>query len=313
MNTRKIFVGSSLEGWRAAEAVGKVIRQAGMEPVLWKTIFPAGDITLEKIEQLPNLVDGAILVVTPDLTCNRMGKNEGFSAPVQNIIFEYGYLSARLSRRRVAICKFEDAEIPSDLQGMTLVLAGKYAREGRLNLPGETKKGLQRWLGELTPLAAGIVPIYQVHGYSGTWNVQNRFSLWHGIELGDKDTVSFDGKTFLHLRADGQEGYGNQIGQLKVNIGQYKAKWEVATGIIRAVVDQRGFLKMRLQVYIRVLAEENGVPPNDRVREPLPSPEWDLVLEPIPGEPTKLKANHVYRVATFLYSIATEIFTYTGA
>src|SRR5215208_4349413 len=100
---RKIFIGSSLEALNQAELVAKVIDQAGMHPVLWKTIFPAGNILLEKIEQLPNMVDGAVLLATPDLVCDRQGKNEQFSAPVANVVFEYGYLSARLSRKRVAI------------------------------------------------------------------------------------------------------------------------------------------------------------------------------------------------------------------
>ena len=59
---RKIFVGSSSEAQDLAESVGKVIERAGMEPVLWKDIFPAGDILLERIEQLPGMVDGAVLV-----------------------------------------------------------------------------------------------------------------------------------------------------------------------------------------------------------------------------------------------------------
>jgi predicted nucleotide-binding protein len=110
-DTRKIFVGSSSEAVKVAELLAKVIKQAGMEPVVWNTIFPAGDILLENIEQLPSSVDGAVLVATPDVVCERRGepffapvaerRGEPFSAPVANVIFEYGYLAARLTRLRV--------------------------------------------------------------------------------------------------------------------------------------------------------------------------------------------------------------------
>ena len=45
---RKIFVGSSSEAQGMAKVVGDVIRRAGMEPVLWNEIFPAGDILLHR-------------------------------------------------------------------------------------------------------------------------------------------------------------------------------------------------------------------------------------------------------------------------
>jgi hypothetical protein len=124
---QRIFVGSSMEAEGLAERVAQVISDAGMEPVLWRTIFPAGEIILGGIERLANSVDAAVLVATPDIACVRGSRNEHFSAPVANIVFEYGYLSARLSRGRVAICTFDGAEMPSDLQGLTVVRCGGYA------------------------------------------------------------------------------------------------------------------------------------------------------------------------------------------
>ena len=309
---RKIFVGSSSEALGVAELIGQVIENAGMEPVLWNTIFPAGDILLEKIEQLPSLVDGVILLATPDLICDREGRKERFSAPVANVVFEYGYLSGRLSRKRVAICTFEGAEMPSDLQGLALVRAGSYNKGEPLALPSEARMSLSRWIDGLAPLAAGIPPMRRVHGYSGTWDVQNRFSLWHGIELRDNDTVFWDGKTLVSLRDDGEEGYGTQIGQLKVTLDQYRATWDVANEVIRATVDKDGSLKMRVKVCARSLADESGTPPSDRVHEELPSPEWDLVLKPVPGEPRKLEGPHTYLVAGRAYSEAMEYYTYAG-
>lgn len=321
MGKRKIFVGSSSEGLRAAEAVGEVIEDAGMEPILWKTIFPAGNILLDAIEQLPSSVDGAVLVATPDLVCDRAEKKERFSAPVPNVVFEYGYLSARLSRKRVAICSFGDAEMPSDFQGLIFIPGGsyEYGKEKPLKLPGEARTGLQRWLKGLVPLAAGIAPIYQVHGYSGKWRVQNRFSLWHTIPLNPKDTenmVTFDGQAFIHIQQNGEGGYGTQIGELKVTLGPYSATWQIANEITSATVDAKGTLTMKVEVKVRVLVKEAGTPPSAsvyaRVHEELPVDDWDLVLNTVPGRPKYLTGPHTYTVARAPYSEAVEDYTYIG-
>lgn len=67
--------------------------------------FPAGQTLIERIESFPHEFDGAVLLATPDLSCARQGKS--FVAPASNVIFEYGYLSSRLTRRRVVICRFK--------------------------------------------------------------------------------------------------------------------------------------------------------------------------------------------------------------
>jgi len=72
------------------------------------------------------------------------------------------------------------------------------------------------------------IPGRRVHGYSGIWDVQNRFSLWHDIQVNPPDKVHWNGQTLVRLREDGKQGYGMQIGQLKVELGQYRATWNVA-------------------------------------------------------------------------------------
>jgi hypothetical protein len=307
---RKVFVGSSSEALNIAEVIGEVIRRAGMEPVLWKEIFPAGDILLEKIEQLPDMVDGAILLATPDLACKRKAREEEFSAPVANVVFEYGYLSGRLSRKRVAICAFGGADMPSDLQGLTTVQAGSFDKSKQSSLSSEAEASLKRWLTSLVPLPIGIPPMRRVHGYSGIWEVQNRFSLWHGIKVVEPDEVSWDGKTILRIQDDGENGYGSQIGQLKVRLGQYRATWHVANEVIRASVERDGALTMRVEVRARSLGMQSGEPPNERVSETLPAVGWDLVLKPVSDEPRKLEGLHVYRDAGIIYSQAKEYYTH---
>ena len=184
-------------------------------------------------------------------------------------------------------------------------------RDGATDRVAQQAKTLATAAQALAPLALGIPPMRRVHGYSGTWDVQNRFSLWHGIELGPNDQVFWDGKTFLRIREDGEEGQGFQVGKLTITLGQYKAAWNIANQIIRASVGKDGSLNMRVRGSLRsVDGDEIGTPPSDRVRETLPTPEWDLVLKPEPGAPRRLIGDHTYLVAGQPYSIAKEFYTF---
>jgi predicted nucleotide-binding protein with TIR-like domain len=313
-DTRKIFVGSSSEAVKVAELLAKVIKQAGMEPVVWNTIFPAGDILLENIEQLPSSVDGAVLVATPDVVCERRG--EPFSAPVANVIFEYGYLAARLTRLRVSICRFEGAEMPSDLEGMTVVSAGNYEKDENgdpLPLTEDATRKLRSWLERLAPLADGIPPISRVHGYSGKWRVQNRFSRWRDIELGENDTVYFDGTAFLLISVDGEKGSGTHTGNLYVSVDDYRAEYKIANQILEAAVNEEGTLKMRVKVLSRVLTKEEGEPRDHRLRGPLPgSGEFDLELKRVPGESKRLHGTSEFRGALRINQKSEGDYQYLG-
>lgn len=310
-DTRKIFVGSSREALEVAKLVGEVIKETGMVPLVWDTMFPAGDILLEAIEKLPSEVDGAVLLATPDVCCKR--EEESFDAPVANVVFEYGYLAARLTRKRVAICKFEGATIPSDLEGMTVVLAGNYEKGDPLPLPEDATRNLRSWLERLPPLADGIPPISRVHGYSGRWEVQNRFSRWRGYELGVNDDVYFRGTTFLLLPVDGERGSGTQTGKLYISIDNYKATYEIANRVHRATVTEDGTLNMRVEVLSRTRIKEEGEPREAGFREELAGDgKFDLVLKPVPGKSKRLKGTHTYDPALRVNQEAKEEYTYLG-
>ncbi len=180
MNTeRTIFVGSSGEATKLAAKIASAIAGAGMSPVVWNTgAFPVGQTLLERIENLPYEFDGAVLLATPDIHCTR--QDESFLAPASNVIFEYGYLSSRLTHRRVAICRFREADLPSDLKGVK-VIEGKDVDYEAPELPQDMNREITSWLDRLPRLAAGISPVTQSHGYSGRWSIENRYDLWCGI------------------------------------------------------------------------------------------------------------------------------------
>lgn len=308
----RIFIGSSSEALPEAKMVEIAIREAGLEPVVWhRDVFFAGKTLLETIENIPFDYHAAIILITPDIKASR--KEETFFAPVANVIFEYGYLAARLTRARVAICRFGQADLPSDLGGMKLVTIKDYPLEETSALPQEALDEITRWLQRIPQLASGFSPISQVHGYSGIWKIQNNFTLWHGMPIESPDKVTFEGKAFITIRGDGQQGSGSQVGQLRIKIGKYEAIWDIANEIIDAKVDQNGTLTMLAKNYIRTMVEgsERGKLPGEIVREGLPKyTDWEITIHPSDDRSRRLTGVHTYKQANEVYSRAEESYQY---
>jgi len=178
-----------------------------MTPVVWNTgAFPVGSTLLERIESIADEFEGAVLLFTPDVHSVRSGRRT--NEPVSNVMFEYGYLSARLTRRRVAICLFQDAALPSDLQGVKIINAGavghravgaRGAGYGTPDLPAHMIGELRLWLEGLPRRAERIPPVVQLHGYSGTWEIETRFTLWRGMQVTEPMKSSFSASPLCSL------------------------------------------------------------------------------------------------------------------
>lgn len=101
---KEIFVGSSTEGLGQATQVAAALSEAGdVEPLLWTECFKLGDITFLSIENLARRVAGAVFLATPD--DDSVIRRQQVRTPRANVLFEYGYLTAMLTRRRVALCR----------------------------------------------------------------------------------------------------------------------------------------------------------------------------------------------------------------
>ena len=311
-NPKKIFIGSSSEALPLAHQIGNAIREAKMIPLLWDEVFPVGKILLNSIEEIAAQIDGAILLATPDVVCQR--RDQHFQAPVSNVIFEYAYLAALLLRRRVAICLVEPAVIPSDLQGLTTFRMAGSSTAASSPLPEPVRIQLNRWLRQLPSLASGMHPAKQVHPYSGRWLIENSFISWRGIKLGESDKVTFTGQAFLLIEADGSAGSGMQTGRLQISARGYKAEYRIANHVLDAKVESDGTLEMRVQLMQREKIQESiGVDPDLRFSGELSgSGLFDLKLRPMAGKPKTLKGVHDYRYATEPHSHADEYYRYLG-
>jgi hypothetical protein len=287
----------------------------GVTPVLWDAdAFPVGSTLVERIESLADEFDGAILLLTTDVHSVRGGRT--FEEPVSNVMFEYGYLSARLTRPRVAICLVEGADLPSDLLGVKVIQAGapdhRTPKNGNTpqetpELPAALIRELGVWVSGLPRLAERIPPIVQLHGYSGIWRIDTRFEVWRGMPVTRPDEVFWYGFTSLLIPTSGRGGRGVMYGSAHVNWAGYRSRYDVVNEVREASVDRHGVLRLRALVLRRELAHEEGAIPDERLRGELgPPKEFDIRLEPASGLSRELRGVHQYTRGTEIYQAAVE-------
>ena len=118
MDNPKVFIGSSTEGLKIAEAVYAYFDER-IEATHWKDdIFLPGEFPLETLEEQLRQHSFAILVATPDDKLIKRG--ESFQTMRDNILFEYGLFTGLLGRKRTFLLKPQKGEIsiPSDVLGI---------------------------------------------------------------------------------------------------------------------------------------------------------------------------------------------------
>jgi predicted nucleotide-binding protein len=115
-----IFIGSSSEGLKVAEAIYTNLSKSPCVPILWtKGIFEASKTTIEELMICTKESDFAVIVLTPDdITKSRMKSKP---SPRDNVVFELGLFMGAISRERTYIVapRSVGIKIPTDLLGIT--------------------------------------------------------------------------------------------------------------------------------------------------------------------------------------------------
>ena len=114
-----VFVGSSKEGLRAAQALSNNLRYAAfVKP--WPYNFGLNKTVIEDLVTQAPTFDFAVFILSAD----DLRESRGAKAlvPRDNVIFETGLFMGVLGRDRVFLVKRRDAkvELPSDLLGLTM-------------------------------------------------------------------------------------------------------------------------------------------------------------------------------------------------
>ena len=221
------------------------------------------------------------------------------------MLFEYGYLSATLTRNRVALCHYTGAELPSDFGGVTYISMGTL--EPNKPLSNQAKASLKSWAIELPTMQVGFSPTSQVHGYSGRWQVETTYEVYRHIPLKEPDYAVFKGEIILQIPANGDGGVGCAFGNLQVQVGDCFAEFEGSDRVVSAKVFSDGSMKLRNAIQSRQRTKLEGEPPQRDGFEPefRGAREDDVFLDCPGEEPGIFHARFSTEVGGNIYSKAT--------
>lgn len=300
---KEIFVGSSKEALEQAMQVVAVLSEdPDVKPLLWIDYFKVGDITFLGIENLARRVAGAVFLATPD--DDSIIREQRVRTPRANVLFEYGYLTARLTRGRVALCRYDDAELPSDFAGVTYIPMGTF--EPTRPLDQQARARVKSWATELPAVQVGFSPTCQMHGYSGSWQTETVYEVYRHIQLNPPDYAILNGKMILQIPPDGDGGVGCHYGNLQIQVGGCYAEFEITDRVIDAKVFSDGSMKIRHAVQNRQRIRLEGDPPQRDGFEPdfRGARELDLFISCPIDEPGILRGRFSSEAGGIIYSKA---------
>lgn len=118
-NNKKVFVVHG-HNHQLLDEIELILRRIGLEPIIVKNEANSGRTIIEKIEDLADVGFGIVLYTGCD-EGRKKGDSNWSDRARQNVLFEHGYLCAKLGRSRVAAICDNNVEIPSDLSGVLYI------------------------------------------------------------------------------------------------------------------------------------------------------------------------------------------------
>lgn len=165
--SNRIFVASSKEAKSLAKALIRDLANPLIEFVPWWEFVRPGRLFLKELEEVAIHVTAALFVFTPDISGTFRRKR--VKLPNQNVLFELGYFFTTVKPERIAIIRYGDVMIPSDLLGYTHISGSKFFKAGARSATGKsTKADFSKWLAALqiekSPAVAKdpLSPIHEV-------------------------------------------------------------------------------------------------------------------------------------------------------
>jgi predicted nucleotide-binding protein len=121
-NKRKVFIVHGRDN-EAKQEVSRFIERLGLVAIILHEQASSGMTIIEKIEHYSNDADFALVLYTP---CDHgRGVHESNIPPKnrarQNVVFEHGYLMAKLGRENVCSLVKGEIETPNDISGVVYV------------------------------------------------------------------------------------------------------------------------------------------------------------------------------------------------
>ena len=121
-NKRKVFIVHGRDN-ETKQEVARFIEKVGLQSIILHEQASAGMTIIEKIERYSNEADFALVLYTP---CDHGRGVHETKVPArnrarQNVVFEHGYLMAKLGRENVCALVKGEIETPNDISGVVYV------------------------------------------------------------------------------------------------------------------------------------------------------------------------------------------------
>ena len=291
LRKRRVFVGSSTNGLDRAQAICNILTDVQTEPILWTQEFPPGYVTLEGLEKVLSDCSAAVFVATPDDDTTIDGRP--VKVPRANVMLEFGILAGRLGRHNIAICRYANTEMPSDLKGLTVIemepsASATEVNVARAGVPRKPEEALAAWSSRMLSTANAIERTAIVHGYTGAWDYDVTLERWRGVVLSAGSYVTGSGTAYLHVDAAGGAGTGLVKGTLSIKlvaepesgVAAFSCELRFCHEVIRATCDQGGGIHLTTRIFSLHYKINYGEPPGQiGVLDDPPSPwsfEWSL-------------------------------------
>jgi predicted nucleotide-binding protein len=141
----KIFVASSAVAKPQAKAFIKGCSRADVEFLPWWDQFTPGKTLLVELTRIRNQIDRAIVILSPESDTKLRGRKQPI--PNLNVLFEFGFFYSALGPDHVAVVRYGQVYLPSDLGGYIHVNGSKrFSRGAAVKVGKQTKTEFERWL-----------------------------------------------------------------------------------------------------------------------------------------------------------------------
>ncbi len=148
MPAKIIFIGSSSAAKSQARTVIRKCSSPSLRFLPWWDAFTAGRTLLEDLDRIRSKVDGALLVFSPESTTRI--RNKKYNLPNLNVLFEFGYFHGQFGRKRVAMLKYGEFYLPTDLGGYIHIAGSRsFKRGAAMPLGKRTTREFERWIAQL--------------------------------------------------------------------------------------------------------------------------------------------------------------------
>lgn len=133
MSKTTIFLGSSSAAKSQAKAIIEELSSPTLDFLPWWDAFTPGQTSvLEGLDQIREKVNGALLLFTPELPT--IIRKRDCEIPSLNVLFELGYFYGHFGKGKVAMLKYGDIYIPSNLAGY-IYISGSKEFKRRKSIP----------------------------------------------------------------------------------------------------------------------------------------------------------------------------------